>query len=301
LGELNGAPSIDGAFNLDASSDTEPSVIKLDASVNDVPPPSAPVYVPGSSPLCHVVANSLGCDPDTLACVFDADGGADSGTCTHGPVCNPEDGGPPVLEAACRVVTGFSAAVGSSAPTPSCSTAYGTGGQDAPCTTSSECGIGYECVGGSVGATAGMCKRYCCDSDFKCGSLSLFCDIEPVFHGINLVPVCTRVEPCTPFAGECGERDAGDAGDAGETCTLVNELTKQTACVTPGLATVGEKCTTEKCAKDLACISDMCRELCRLSGADSGTGQCPSGQMCIPSSLFGSYADVGLCSAAAPP
>ena len=146
-----------------------------------------------------------------------------------------------------------------------------------------------------------MCKRYCCDSDFKCGSLSLFCDIEPVFHGINLVPVCTRVEPCTPFAGECGERDAGDAGDAGETCTLVNELTKQTACVTPGLATVGEKCTTEKCAKDLACISDMCRELCRLSGADSGTGQCPSGQMCIPSSLFGSYADVGLCSAAAPP
>jgi hypothetical protein len=303
LGDVNGA-AVDGAPSLEAGSDSAPTAVDLgdDASTNDVAAPSAPIYVPGGSPLCHVVANSLGCDPDTFACVFDADAGADSGTCTHGPICNPVDGGPPVLEAACRVVTGSSAVVGSSAPKPSCSTAYGTGAQDAPCTTSSDCGIGYECAGGTFGATAGICKQYCCEG--VCGlpgSTSLFCDIEPVFHGINLVPVCTRVEPCTPFAGECEVRDAGDAGNAGETCTLVNEVTKQTACVTPGLAMVGEKCTTEKCAKDLACISDMCRELCRLSGADSGAGQCPAGQMCIPSSLFGSYADVGLCSATAPP
>jgi hypothetical protein len=304
LDDVNGA-AIDGAPSLEAGSDSPPTAVALgdDAGASDVPPPSAPVYVPGSSPLCRVVANSLGCDPDTFACVFDADAGADSGTCTHGPVCNPVDGGPPVLEAACRVVTGSSSVVGSSAPRPSCSTAYEGGvQQDAPCTTSSDCDIGFECAGGTVGANTGMCKHYCCEG--LCAPVtgeSLFCDIEPVFHGINLVPVCTRVEPCTPFAGECGERDAGDAGDAGETCTLVNEVSKQTACVTPGLATVGENCTTEKCAKDLACISDMCRELCRLSGADSGAGQCPAGQTCIPSSLFGSYADVGLCSAAAPP
>lgn len=299
-GEANGT-AIDGAPSLEAGSDSPPTTVDLGEDAGtDVAPQGAPVFAPGTSPLCRIANSSQGCDPDVPACLFDADpAGADSGTCTQGTVCTPQDGGPPILAAACRVVTGSNGVVGSSAPKPSCSTTYGTGHQDAPCTTSSDCYIGYECAGGNLGATTGMCKQYCCGG--SCGlSSGLFCDIEPVFHGINLVPVCTHVEPCTPFAGECGVHDAGDAGDAVQTCTLVNEATKQTACVTTGLATVGEKCTTEKCAADLACISDMCRQLCKLSGPDSGTGQCPAGQMCIASSLFGSYADVGLCSAAGP-
>jgi hypothetical protein len=144
-------------------------------------------------------------------------------------------------------------------------------------------------MGGAIGAIMGTCKHYCCGGNAACSALdpNWFCDIETVFHGINLVPVCTLIEPCVPFDTECPT--------TGDTCTLVNETTRQTACVTPGLAAVGDACAKEKCGANLACISGACKQLCKLMGTDGGVGQCPSGQTCVANSLFGAYA-VGLCS-----
>jgi hypothetical protein len=282
LGEAS--ESADAAFNLDGGSDSQVTLIKPDeAGAVDTKPGSAPKFVPGTSPLCNVMANS-GCDPDEVACLYDAtDGGLDSGSCTLGAVCAPENGGPPVLKAACRVESS----------NPVCSTAYGTGAQDR-CTTSADCDIGYECTGAATGdaeVVMGTCKHYCCDGDATCTALgsNWFCDIEPVFHGIDSVPVCTFGVACTPFGDGCAETD---------TCTLVNEVTIETACVTPGAAAVGDECTKVKCGANLACISDTCRQLCKLTAADApdgAPGQCPANQTCIASSLLGSYTDVGLC------
>jgi hypothetical protein len=140
----------------------------------------------------------------------------------------------------------------------------------------------------------GTCKQYCCDGDTSCARLGSkwFCDIEPVFHGINLVPVCTFGEACTPLSSDCGPY---------ETCTLVDEVAIATACVTPGVAAVGEACSKEKCGPNLACISNTCRQLCNLTEAGSGQGECPATQSCVASSLLGAYADVGLCSGGSPP
>jgi len=272
----------EAAVNLDAGAEGSPPLIVMPApdagsvEATAVPDSGLNKY----SPLCNVDELS-GCDPDEPACLYDAtNAGPDSGVCARGAPCDQPDAGLPVLTAACRVV------VGSSKPpqTPLCSTAIGTGIQGGRCTNSADCAVGYECIEGAVGAVVGICKHYCCAGDSSCTGSNAFCDIEPVFHGINLVPVCTLGNACVPFS-PCG---------GGETCTLVNEATGQTACVTPGPATVGQACTTEKCAANLACISNTCQQLCKLS--ETGAGQCPSNQTCIPSSLFGAYSSVGLCS-----
>ncbi len=301
LGETTGSPDA-AAFHLDASTDSQPSVApSVEAGTADTKPVSAPKFVVGTSPLCSVLAGVLagygGCDPDRVACVYNAtDAGGDSGSdsCEQGSVCAQEPGGPPVLEAACRVISSKAM----------CSTAYKAGGKEL-CTTSADCDIGYECTGVPVPAidagpscTAtntcmGTCKHYCCDGDATCTALGpdWFCDIESVFHGINSVPVCALGKPCVPFGSECA---------AGETCTLVNETTMATACVTPGLAEAGDDCTRAKCGEGLACIGDTCKQLCKLM-ADGGPGACPAKQTCVASSLLGAYADVGLCSESALP
>jgi hypothetical protein len=281
----------DAAVNLDAGSGSETTVILLEeGGAADSKAASAPVRVPGTSPLCNVPVAGLkgtGCDPDREACIYDAtDGGPDANLCEQGATCDPENGGPPVAKATCRVVAG------SSAPAPGCSIAYGTGRTESRCTTSADCDIGYECTGGlvdAVPAVMGTCKHYCCDGNSTCAEIgqNLFCDIEPVFHGINLVPVCTFGTECTPFGSDCAE---------GETCTLVDEATIATACVTPGLAAVGEACSKEKCGPNLACISNTCRQLCKLTAPEGGAGACPATQTCVASSLLGAYANVGLCS-----
>lgn len=269
--------TVGAAVNLDAGPDSVtvmPESGSLDAGSNTTVVPS-PALATSGSPLCNTAVLGLGCDPDKPACVFDADAGPDSGVCTRGAVCSPQLAGPAIATAACRVVAGFSK------PSPSCSTAFGSGREGDRCTNSADCDIDFECIGDS---TLGTCKRYCCDGPTSCTDSDSYCDIEALFHGINLVPVCTFGVACTPFTTECS---------AGETCTLVNEATGQTACVTPGPASVGMACTTEKCQENLACISDTCQQLCKLSVP----GQCSApSQTCIASSLFGAYSDVGLCS-----
>lgn len=265
--------SPEAAINLDSGADV--STVTISPGAGAVPAIAAPTSP--YSPLCTLTELEA-CNPDKPACFYDVTGAApDSGVCTSGAICTPQGAGPPIAAAACRVVVGSDAG-----PAPSCSTAF-MQGRDTSCTTSADCDVGDECVGGASSAKLGTCKPYCCDGPSSCTSSNSFCDIEPVFHGINLVPVCAAGEPCTPFGSGCA---------TGEFCTLVNEATGQTACVTPGSALTGKACTTEKCAANLACISDICRELCKLSLP----GQCPANQTCIASSLLGAYSDVGLCS-----
>jgi hypothetical protein len=237
------------------------------------------------SPLCRV--SSLKCDPDQVACFYGSDAGM-GGTCAggvSGAVCD-SDSGTNVELAACRV--------GSAAP--ACSSSYNVNGtQNATCAQSSDCAIGFECIGATT-STPGSCKHYCCDGSCSAGTIAdgppPFCDIETA--EVGAVPVCTTGSACTPLTpGVCGD---------GMTCTIVNADTGQTACVTVGEATAGSSCTQIKCAENLACIGGLasggaqavCVQLCALDG----TTTCPTGQTCTkPSALYASMdTGFGLCS-----
>ena len=138
--------TVGAAVNLDAGPDSVtvmPESGSLDAGSNTTVVPS-PALATSGSPLCNTAVLGLGCDPDKPACVFDADAGPDSGVCTRGAVCSPQLAGPAIATAACRVVAGFSK------PSPSCSTAFGSGREGDRCTNSADCDIDFECIGDST-------------------------------------------------------------------------------------------------------------------------------------------------------
>jgi hypothetical protein len=295
---LGGCGGIGIGENLYAGADSPAAVQGGNGSGDDAGsaanPPADAGYLPTAeadaaspyegSPLCKVT--SLECDPDQVACIYASDAGM-GGTCAggvSGSVCN-SDSGANVELAACRV--------GSSAP--ACSPTYNANGtQNAACSQSSDCAIGFECIGATT-TTPGSCKHYCCDGSCNVGTISdgppPFCDIETA--GVGAVPVCTTGNSCDPLMDTCGD---------GMTCTIVNADTGQTACVTVGEATAGSSCTEIKCAENLACIGGLasggaqavCVQLCLLDG----TTPCPTGQTCTkPSALYASTDTAfGLCS-----
>jgi hypothetical protein len=227
------------------------------------------------SRLCNVMAST--CKPDEQACVYAFDGGT---KCAFGADC--EDAG--IVAAACRVVD-FS---------PVCSTEIGLGKEGSSCSQSSDCEAELECVGGwsSTSSSKGTCKHYCCDSSTVCATASndaspqkgiqAFCDLEPVFDAkpsSQLVPVCTSGAACLLLGTDCS---------SGKSCTVVDPTTGQTACVTPGSAKLGEDCTIQKCASDLACIGGTCRQLCSTLSPS-----CMNDSSCTALSALGS--GFGIC------
>jgi hypothetical protein len=224
------------------------------------------------SPLCNIMPGGTTCNPDELACFYDAlaDGGADSGTCTVATIC--ADASVTSHAAACRVIDS----------TPVCSTGLGRVAEGESCSRSSDCQAELECVGDRA-LSQGVCKRYCCVA--TCPGSDSFCDIEPVFDAdeyvSQLVPVCASGRSCTPLGADC---------IAGASCTVVNALTGQTACITPGGAHVGEDCLIQNCEVDLACISGTCRQLCKVVSPSA----CIGGSPCMP--LTALSEGIGICS-----
>jgi hypothetical protein len=221
------------------------------------------------SPLCNIMPGGTTCDPDEQACLYDVvpDGGADSGTCTVETICY--DAGVASHPAACHVVDSA----------PACSTVLGHQGEGQMCVGSSDCQAELECVGVRGVDQEGICKRYCCVT--TCTGSESFCDIEPEFVSGQLVPVCASGRSCTPLGTDCL---------VGTTCTVVNAMTGQTACITPGGARVGGDCLTQNCAVDLACISGTCRQLCKVEGPYA----CLGGSTCMP--LTALSEGIGICS-----
>jgi hypothetical protein len=214
------------------------------------------------SPLCNI--GKTDCDPDQKACLYEVISGTSrSSTCEFGSNCDNKVS-VPVQQAACRIVDSK----------PACSSQLGTKKAGDSCGQSSDCEAELECVG-AAGAAGGICRHYCCDS--ACVGTGSFCDFEPVFGGTALVPVCTAGDSCKLLGQGCPDD---------QTCTVVNQSTGQTACVTFGTAGVGEQCMTQKCGADLACISGTCLQLC-LSGYS-----CASGESCMSQTALGG---VGFC------
>jgi len=234
-----------------------------------------------NNPLCKVSKTGGSCNPDAPSCISGAyDGGANA--CTSQVALCEVDSGTPIIPAACRVEASGPGCVVATGATPT--GAYNSNNtQGAPCSQSSDCAIGFECVGDSK---QGTCKHYCCDST-TCESASAtgygprpFCDIETALGGLA-VPVCTSEKPCAPLTpGAC---------ESGKTCTVVNPATAQTACVKIGTAQVGDECVDTNCTDSLACVNGTCHQLCK------GSSSCPSAQKCIQSSAFQSLDGVGIC------
>ena len=258
-----GASTSGGGGGSAGGSGNPPTQASVDAGADAAKAPSLL-----GSPLCNIMPGGTTCNPDEQACLYDVvpDGGADSGTCTVETICY--DAGVASHPAACRVVDSA----------PACSTLLGHLGEGAICFGSSDCQAELECVGGR-GATQGICKRYCCVT--TCTGNESFCDIEPVFDSGQLVPVCTSGRSCTPLGTDC---------IVGTTCTVVNAMTGQTACITPGSARIGDDCLTQNCALDLACISGTCRQLCKGEGPYA----CVGGSTCMP--LTALSEGIGICS-----
>jgi hypothetical protein len=220
------------------------------------------------SPLCNVTGTT--CKPDEKACFYAVpEGGVEPGTTPCTVAMNCEDASVATQQAACRVGVHSM---------PVCSTGLGPGGEGASCSQSSDCQAEFECVGRS----AGTCKHYCCETACKGNE---FCDIEPVFvldaDPQQSVPVCSSGPSCTPLGSGCA---------VGESCTIVNAAIGQTACVIPGPVGVGDACTTETCAVDLACISGTCRQLCNASSPSV----CAGGSTCISLTALGNDG-IGIC------
>ena len=245
-----------------------------DAGVGAFEAAGPSVYM--GSPLCMQLTSSPVCNPDKPACISGAYDGGPNLCTSEVSLCNV-DSGTPNIPAACRVEA--------SGPTCELGPNYNEQAtQGASCSNSSECGVGFECIGDSQ---HGTCKHYCCDPT-TCDSASgtgyastrPFCDIENAVSG-QPVPVCTTAQSCVPLTDACS---------TGMTCTIVNSETAQAACVKTGGGQYGDSCTRDKCGPDLACVSGTCRQLCKTSEST-----CPAGLRCIPPSAYGSLRDIGLC------
>jgi hypothetical protein len=215
------------------------------------------------SPLCNASATT-GCFPDDgWAC----EGTADAGATTTSPDAAAH---------ACRVVD--------DPPHATCDGTAGTGGDAAPCTRSSDCAAGYECVGSA--ATAGQCRHYCCDSA-SCNTQTpdqFFCDIQPTATAsASKVPVCMPVMQCQLLQqGVCPD---------GQQCSIVT-MDGTTSCVAIGQAQLDAPCDTDHCAAGLVCLgmvgSRVCWQLCSSSNEACPTGlQCHVGGPLVPEPQIG--------------
>jgi hypothetical protein len=162
----------------------------------------------------------------------------------------------------------------------------GTGGVNAPCLTSSDCGLDSKlgalgCVGD---ASAGKCEPYCCKGDDTC-AVGSYCAqgqlrdaLTNASSGRNaaptvMIPVCVPAENCdlsTPYPCPSGTECACKSGTA---CVVVR-ADGTTTCAVPGVGAVGDACP---CAWGNVCsvATNRCLKLCYTRGASTcGTGTC---------------------------
>jgi hypothetical protein len=149
------------------------------------------------------------------------------------------------------------------------------------CKAPIDCRAGLECVGGQTGA----CRHYCCDAD-ACDA-NTFCDVQKVFGGDAIVPVCMPIAPCELFAAGC----------PGQTCGIVEQDKGLTSCIDIGPRQAGEECEDAHCAAGLVCLGSVgsrkCLALCETKA--TGDHSCPMGQQCKTNGVTFHDANVGVC------
>jgi hypothetical protein len=171
---------------------------------------------------------------------------------------------------------------------PMCTSA-GIGTDRSPCTTSENCGSGFECVGTAGGGQPGQCRHYCCG--YACDDPSTFCDIRATFDNAELVvPVCMPITPCKLLIDDVA---CGTDGS----CAVVDETQGTTSCVPIGPRTDGEECEYAHCALNLTCLGTpgarKCHKLCHT---DSTYNECPAGEVCKGNSTtFKDSLGIGIC------
>lgn len=155
------------------------------------------------------------------------------------------------------------------------------------CTSATDCGPGFECVGSPA-----RCRHYCCDTS-TCTAFSkqnnnkaYFCDIQPLaLQSQQVVPVCQPVTPCNLQTQDCGQ---------GQTCAIVESSGNLiTSCVAVGPGQVGDPCDAQHCGPNLQCIGapmPTCHQLC-----DPKMPQCPQGTMCFHQWPVLDMQGVGVC------
>lgn len=152
--------------------------------------------------------------------------------------------------------------------------AAGTGLDNAPCFTATDCAPGLTCVSDG---DAGRCRPYCCDPDTDCQP-GTYCaeralrkppsdigTVEPPH-----VPVCVPADNCSledRFPCPAGT----DCRCKGDTACMVVRNDGSTACLKPGTGTQGDPCP---CAWNHVCSeqTNECVKLCRTDSAEDGCG-----------------------------
>jgi hypothetical protein len=171
------------------------------------------------------------------------------------------------------------------APVAQCAV-VGTGGVNAPCLTSSDCGLDSKlgalgCVGD---ANAGFCQPYCCKGDNTC-AVGSYCAERPLRDALTnasssrnaaptvMIPVCVPAENCdlsTPYPCPTGTECACKS----DTACVVVRADGTTTCAVPGAGAVGDACP---CAWGNVCsvATNRCLKLCFTRGSSTcGTGAC---------------------------
>jgi hypothetical protein len=168
------------------------------------------------------------------------------------------------------------------APFSACALA-GSGAENAPCLTASDCQAGLGCVGDR---NTGLCQKYCCQNANDCPSGS-YCAERPMRDGLTnalpegapgqalLIPVCIQAANCdlrAPYPCSKGSECACESG----TACLVVRSDGTTTCAVPGKGKVGDACP---CAWGHVCsaATNQCLELCYTrDSAACGEGKCQS-------------------------
>jgi hypothetical protein len=178
------------------------------------------------------------------------------------------------VEYACHVTKTANGAVA-----PTCTASGASAGA---CGTSAICKAGFECIG----AQAGECRRYCCDSA-ACDPAT-FCDVQAIVSTDVIVPVCMPIVNCELLSAASPCRDT-------QQCGIVDQTKGTTSCIDVGPRKEGEECETDHCDRGLVCLgttgSRKCFQLCQTND----TSSCTMGQRCLTNSVVFKGADVGIC------
>jgi hypothetical protein len=169
----------------------------------------------------------------------------------------------------------------------------GSGGVNAPCITSSDCG--WDKNGGALGcigdANAGLCEPYCCRGDDTC-AVGSYCAERPLRDALTndqglgpdqtavarlMIPVCVPAQNCdlsAPYPCPAGTQCACASG----TACIVVRADGTTTCAVPGTGKAGDSCSpAAPCAWGHVCsvATNQCLKLCYTRGAETcGTGTC---------------------------
>jgi hypothetical protein len=230
--------------------------------------------------LCLVTTS--GCDPDAPDTASNCHESPDGGS------YDPSAGyGAAVL--ACRVEPSAVATNDSLGMATWCSVA-GAGMTGNTCSTSTDCGAGFDCVG----ATSPTCRHYCCAGNSQCAS-SDFCDIQPLAAASTTkVPVCMPIEHdgCSLLTSLPNAASPSMCGPD-QTCAIVRE-DGTTGCVEVGGKTADQSCDTDHCAAGYVCLGALNERLC-YALCDTTKSECSAPQTCQGGLPLFQDPTVGVC------